>query len=68
MSSVKMDADITELVLKKKGIFASSLMRAEVAEKKYLKRKMIENFEKLNTNDLIYTLEDGGITLDKNDI
>jgi hypothetical protein len=43
-------------------------MRAEVAEKKYLKRKMIENFEKLNTNDLIYTLEDGGITLDKNDI
>lgn len=68
MNSVKMDSDITMLVLEKKGIFASSLMRAEVAEKKYLKKKMIENFDKLNTNDLIYTLEDGGIDLNKDDI
>ncbi len=68
MRSVKMDEDITQLVLEKKGIFASSLMRAEIAEKKYLKKKMMENFEKLNTNDLIYTLEDGGVVLDKNDI
>ncbi|MBN2815703.1 MAG: EAL domain-containing protein [Campylobacterales bacterium] len=68
MKSVKMDEDITSLVLEKKGIFASSLMRAEITEKKYLKKKMMENFEKLNTNDLIYTLEDGGVMLDKNDI
>ena len=68
MQSVKMDEDITSLVLHKKGIFASSLMRAEIAEKKYLKKKMMENFEKLNTNDLIYTLEDGGVILDKDDI
>ncbi|MEA2072324.1 MAG: EAL domain-containing protein [Campylobacterota bacterium] len=68
MEHVKMDEDITKLVVQKKGIFASSLMRAEVAEKKYLKKKMMENFEKLNTNDLIYTLEDGGVTLDKDDI
>ncbi|MEA1983716.1 MAG: EAL domain-containing protein [Campylobacterota bacterium] len=68
MEYVKMDEDITQLVVHKKGIFASSLRRAEVAEKKYLKRKMMENFEKLNTTDLIYTLEDGGITLDKDDI
>ena len=68
MEHVKMDEDITKLVVQKKGIFASSLMRAEVAEKKYLKKKMMENFEKLNTNDLIYTLEDGGVSLDKDDI
>jgi len=68
MRSVKMDEDITSLVLKKKGIFAGSLMRAEFAEKKYLKKKMVENFERLNTNDLIYTLEDGGVALDKDDI
>jgi len=68
MSSVKMDRDITMLVLEQKGVFASSLMRAQEAEKKYLKKKMIENFEKLNTNDLIYTLEDGGVILNKNDI
>jgi c-di-GMP phosphodiesterase len=68
MSSVKMDKDITMLVLEQKGVFASSLMRAQEAEKKYLKKKMIENFEKLNTNDLIYTLEDGGVILNKNDI
>jgi len=68
MRSVKMDEDITSLVLKKKGIFAGSLMRAEFAEKKYLKKKMVDNFERLNTNDLIYTLEDGGVALDKDDI
>ena len=68
MNSVKMDKDITMLILEQKGVFASSLMRAQEAEKRYLKKKMIENFEKLNTNDLIYTLEDGGVVLDKNDI
>ena len=65
MRVVKMDNDITNLVLHKKGIFAPSLMRAEKAEKEYLKKVMLANFEKLNTVDLIYTLEDGGIEIDK---
>lgn len=65
MSHVKMDNDITSLVLEKKGIFASSLMKAEEAEKAYLKKIMLANFEKINTTDLIYTLEDGGIEIDK---
>lgn len=68
MDRVKMDSDITMLVIHKKGIFAASLMRAEAAEKAYLKKKMLENFEKLNTSDLIYALEDGGVDIDGNDI
>lgn len=68
MERVQMDNDITNLVLHKKGIFGPSLMRAEYAEKKYLKKKMMENFEKLNTTDLIYSLEDVGIELNKDDI
>ena len=68
MNYVKMDSDITSLVLYKKGIFASSLIRAEIAEKKYLQKIMLANFEKLSTVDLIYTLEDGGINIDKDEI
>ncbi len=64
MHQVQMDKDITTLVLEKKGIFASSLMRAEEAEKVYLKKMMLKNFEKLKTADLIYTLEYGGIDID----
>jgi len=68
MAYVQMDRDITQLVLDKKGIFAASLMRAEVAEKIYLKKIMMANFDQLNTVDLIYTLEDGGIDVNKDDI
>lgn len=68
MNYVKMDSDITMLVLHKKGIFASSLMYAEMAEKKYLKKVMMANFEKLSTADLVYTLEDSGVDINKNDI
>jgi hypothetical protein len=39
-------------------------MRAEQAERKYLKKVMMANFEKLNTTDLIYTLEDGGVDIE----
>jgi hypothetical protein len=63
-----MDSDITSLVLEKKGIFAASLMRAEKAEKDYLRKMMMENFEKLHTNDLIYTLEYGGVEIDKSQL
>jgi len=68
MNMVKMDSDISTLILEKKGIFAGSLLRAENAEKTYLKKMMIANFEKLNSADLIYALEDGGVELDKDDI
>ncbi len=65
MNHIQMDHDITSLVLDKKGIFAGSLLRAEIAEKDYLKKIMIANFDKLNTTDLIYTLEDGGVEIDR---
>jgi len=68
MDYIQMDKDITMLVLEKKGIFAGSLMRAEDAEKAYLRKIMMSNFEKLNTVDLIYTLEDNGIEIDKDGI
>ncbi len=64
MNHIKMDDDITSLVLEKKGIFATSLMRAEELEKEYLKKVMLANFEKLNSTDLIYTLEDSGVEID----
>ncbi|MDY0116605.1 MAG: EAL domain-containing protein [Sulfurimonadaceae bacterium] len=64
MEHIKMDKDITSLVLEKKGIFAESLDRAEKMEKEYLKKVMIDNFEKLNTQEIIYTLEDGGVSID----
>jgi hypothetical protein len=67
MKRVDMDKDIISCVVNKKGIFAGSLMRAEIAEKKYLRKVMLANFEKLNTKDIIYTLEDGGINLDKDE-
>ncbi len=68
MEYVQMDSDITQLVLEKKGIFAGSLMRAEDAEKVYLKKVMMKNFEKLDTIDLIYTLKDNGVDIDKDKI
>ena len=68
MEYVNMDRDITMLVLEKKGIFAGSLMRAEEAEKIYLRKVMMSNFEKINTVDLIYALEDNGVDIDKDKI
>lgn len=68
MHHIHMDKDITSLVLEKKGIFAASLMRAEQAEKEYLRKIMLANFDKLYTSDLVNTLECGGIEIDKNKI
>lgn len=68
MNHINMDSDITSLILDKKGIFAGSLMRAEQAEKEYLRKIMIANFDKLYTTDLVNTLECGGIPIDKNKI
>lgn len=68
MKHISMDSDITSLVIDKKGIFAGSLMRAEQAEKEYLRKIMIANFDKLYTTDLVNTLECGGIEIDKNKI
>lgn len=68
MQHIQMDNDITSLVLENKGIFAPSLYKAVSAEKDYLKKVMLANFDKLDTTDLIYTLEYGGVEIDKSKI
>lgn len=68
MTHINMDSDITSLILERKGIFAGSLMRAEQAEKEYLRKIMIANFDKLDTTDLVNTLEYGGVDIDKDKI
>ena len=68
MKQVNMDPDISTLILERKGIFASSLMRAEKAEKDYLKQLYLQNFEKLKAADLITTLQYSGVEVDKDAI
>jgi EAL and modified HD-GYP domain-containing signal transduction protein len=68
MLHINMDSDITSLILDRKGIFAGSLMRAEQAEKEYLRKIMIANFDKLDTTDLVNTLECGGVEINKDKI
>jgi len=68
MNHIKMDHDITTLIVENKGIFAPSLDRAIQEEKDYLKKKMLANFDKLNTTDLINTLEYGGVDIDESKI
>lgn len=61
MSHVKMDKEITRLVVEKTGKFAYSLLQAEKAEKEYLKQVVLENFDKIDPVQLIYVLELSGI-------
>lgn len=66
MHQVKMDKDITSLVVEKKGKFAHSLLKAEKEEKEYLKKMVMENFDKLDTAEIIYALEYSGVHIEKN--
>lgn len=66
MHQVKMDKDITSLVVEKKGKFAHSLLKAEKEEKEYLKKLVMENFDKLDTAEIIYALEYSGVHIEKN--
>ncbi len=68
MTQVKMDKDITSLVVEKKGKFAHSLIQAEKAEKEYLKKLVMDNFDKLDTAEIIYALEYSGVHVEKNKI
>lgn len=63
MEHVQMDKDIISLVVDKKGIFASSLLKAEHSEKAYLKKKVLEDFDKIDIVDLIYMLENSDIEI-----
>jgi len=68
MKQINIDKEINDLIIYKKGIFAGSLIRAEQSEREYLKKIMIANFDKLNIDEILYTLEEGGVDIDKDKI
>ncbi len=65
MKDIKMDRDITDLVLEKKGRFSASFKKVEHEERQYLKTLLIDNFDKIDIIDIIYALELNGIHIDK---
>lgn len=64
MQDIKMDKDVSDLVLTKKGRFSSSLIKAEISEKEYLKKLLINNFDKIDIIDIVYALELNGVPID----
>lgn len=65
MNLVKMDSEITRLVVEKKGKFAHSLLKAEKEERDYLRKIVFDNFDRIDPVELIYALEYSGIHVDK---
>lgn len=65
MNHVKMDSEITRLVVEKKGKFAHSLLKAEKEERDYLRKIVFDNFDRIDPVELIYALEYSGTHVDK---
>jgi EAL and modified HD-GYP domain-containing signal transduction protein len=65
MEFINLDNDISSLVLHRKGRFASSFIKVEKSERDYLKKLLINNYDKISTTDLIYALEGNGIHIDR---
>lgn len=66
MGHINMDKDINSLVIDRKGKFAESFLKVEKSEREYLKKLVDINFEKININNIIYTLNSNGIAIDRN--
>lgn len=66
MKNIIMDKDITDLVLEKKGKFLESFKKAEFSEREYLKKLMMNHFEKIDITYIIYALEMNNVHIDKN--
>jgi len=66
IKGINLDKDISDLIIEKKGKFSSSLRKSEQAEQTYLKKLFIDNFEKIDPIDIIYTLGFNGIKIDEN--
>jgi EAL and modified HD-GYP domain-containing signal transduction protein len=67
MKGIKVDKDVTDLVLDKKGKFISSFRRAEHAERTYLKKLLCDNFDKIDITLIIYALELSSVHIDANE-
>lgn len=66
MKYINLDKDITSLVVERKGKFASSFLKAEKSERDYLKKLLFDNFDKIDSIDIIYALGFSGVEIDKN--
>ena len=65
IGDIKLEKDIIDLVINKKGRFLSSLLKSEESERAYLKKLFVENFDKIDLVDIIYTLGFNGIDVDQ---
>lgn len=65
LKDIKLDKDITDLIVSKKGKFLSSFNKAEHSEREYFKRLLCNNFEKIDINLILYTLELSNIPIDR---
>jgi len=61
MHYLNLDKEINSLVLEKRGKFAPSFFKAKESERAYLKKLVMDNFDKISTIDIIYALEYAGI-------
>lgn len=65
MEYISLDKDINSLVLHKKGKFAQSFLKAEQSEREYLKELVMNNFHKISTIDIVYSLGYCGVEIEK---
>lgn len=65
MRGVKVDQDISDLVLEQKGKFLASFNKIEYNEREYLKQLLLRNFDKIDITYLITSLEASHIHIDK---
>jgi len=65
IKDIDLDKDITDLVLKRNGIFLSSLIKAEESERSYLKKLLVSNLDTIDPMDIVHTLSANGIDIDK---
>lgn len=68
VKGLNMHKDITDLIVHNRGKFLTSFKKVELSEKEYLKQLVINNFEKLDLNMILYALESGQVHIDKDKI
>lgn len=68
MKGIKVDKDVTDLVIDKKGKFLSSFRKAEHSERIYLKKLLCENFDQIDITLIIYALELSRVHIDVNEL
>jgi c-di-GMP phosphodiesterase len=65
MQYINLDKEINSLVIEKKGKFAKSFFKAEKSEREYLRELVMENFHKISTVDIVYSLGYCGVKIEK---